>query len=83
MPHLFSQKRDILGILRLYKPYILAGLIIFLLFLHIFILIFGEKSLMVLFDLREEKQILEKSVRFYQVQNAYLNKEILEIKGVK
>lgn len=83
MSKLFQNKPNIWGLIRLYRPYILFAVIVFLLFLHIFNLIFGEKSFIVLSDLQEQKKELEASVKFYQMQNTYLNKEILEIRGVK
>ena len=81
MPKVFNEKISIISKIRLYKPYIIAILVLIGIFIYIFILLFGNKSLFVLLELQEEQKELQESVKFYQKQNAYLQKEIFEIAG--
>ena len=81
MPKIINEKVSIIDKIRLYKPYIIASVVIIGIFIYIFILLFGNKSLFVLLELKEEKKALQESVKFYQKQNAYLQKEIFEIAG--
>ncbi|RAX54658.1 hypothetical protein CCY99_02525 [Helicobacter sp. 16-1353] len=83
MAKLFEEKLSIWDKIRLYRPYILLIIALMMLFVYIFILIFGNKSVFVLLELREEKKELETSVKFYERQNAFLQKEIFEISGGK
>lgn len=66
---------------RLYRAYIIAGIILFLLLFHIFSLLLGEKSLIVLLELRKEEERLNKNINFYKNKNASLQKEIFELIG--
>ena len=66
---------------RLYLPYFIALVVLALVLWHIFDLLIGDKSLMVLLTLWEQEDLLEGSVRFYKEQNAYLQKEIFELVG--
>ncbi|RDU57575.1 hypothetical protein [Helicobacter sp. MIT 99-5507] len=81
MPKIINEKISIIDKIRLYKPYIIAAIVVIGIFIYIFILLFGNKSLFVLLELKEEQKELQKSVQFYQKQNAYLQKEIFEIAG--
>lgn len=81
MQRVVEKKLGAIDKIRLYRPYIIALATILGIFIYIFTLIFGNKSLVVLLELREEKARLEESVKFYQKQNAYLQKEIFEIVG--
>lgn len=81
MPKIINEKISIIDKIRLYKPYIIAAIVVIGIFVYIFILLFGNKSLFVLLELKEEQKELQKSVQFYQKQNAYLQKEIFEIAG--
>lgn len=83
MSKLFEEKLSIFDKIRLYRPYILLVIALIMLFIYIFILLFGNKSIFVLLQLREEKKELETSVKFYQRQNATIQKEIFEISGGK
>lgn len=83
MSKLFEEKLSIFDKIRLYRPYILLVIALIMLFIYIFILLFGNKSIFVLLQLREEKKELEASVKFYQRQNATIQKEIFEISGGK
>lgn len=67
--------------LRLYLPYIIMGILLSLLLWHIFDLLIGNKSLIVLLELQEQEDALKSSIKFYQRQNAYLQKEIFELIG--
>lgn len=80
---IFEEKLSIWDRVRLYRPYILLAVVLVMLFIYIFTLIFGNKSIFVMLELREEKKELEGSVEFYQRQNAMLQKEIFEISGGK
>lgn len=75
------KKPTILDTIKIYKPYILWSIIFILLVWHMFNLIIGDKGILVLKDLREQEQTLQKDVRQYQIQNASLQKEIFEIVG--
>lgn len=66
---------------RLYLPYIIVGILLSLLLWHIFDLLIGNKSLIVLLELQEQESALEDSIKFYERQNAYLQKEIFELIG--
>lgn len=66
---------------RLYFPYIILGILLILLLWHIFDLLVGNKSLIVLIELHEREAVLEDSIKFYQRQNAFLQKEIFELIG--
>lgn len=66
---------------RLYLPYIIIGILLSLLLWHIFDLLIGNKSLIVLLELQEQESALEDSIKFYQRQNAFLQKEIFELIG--
>lgn len=66
---------------RLYFPYFIALVVLALILWHIFDLLIGDKSLMVLLTLWEQEDLLEASVKFYKQQNAYLQKEIFELVG--
>ncbi|MBR7118535.1 MAG: hypothetical protein IKC84_04110 [Helicobacteraceae bacterium] len=81
MPKIIDEKISIIDKIRLYKPYVIAAMVIVGIFIYIFILLFGNKSLFVLLELKEEQKELQESVKFYQKQNAYLQKEIFEIAG--
>lgn len=83
MQKLIEGKTKLIDKIRLYRPYILLVIVLVIFFIYIFILIFGNKSVFVLLELREQKKELESSVKFYQGQNAYLQKEIFEIIGDK
>lgn len=83
MSKLFEEKLSIFDKIRLYRPYIFLVIALIMLFIYIFILLFGNKSIFVLLQLREEKKELEASVKFYQRQNATIQKEIFEISGGK
>lgn len=78
---IIEEKISLFDKIKLYKTYIIAAAVIMGIFVYIFILLFGNKSLFVLLELREEQKELEESVKFYQKQNAYLQKEIFEIAG--
>lgn len=67
--------------LAMYFPYFIALVVLALVLWHIFDLLIGEKSLMVLLTLWEQEDLLEGSVKFYKQQNAYLQKEIFELVG--
>lgn len=67
--------------MRLYLPYIIVGILLGLLLWHIFDLLIGNKSLIVLLELQEQEDALKNSIKFYQRQNAYLQKEIFELIG--
>ena len=81
MSELFEEKTNLLDKIKLYKPYIIIIAIIVGIFVYIFFLLFGNKSLFVLLEIKEEQKELQESVRFYKKQNAYLQKEIFEITG--
>lgn len=66
---------------RLYLPYIIIGILLSLLLWHIFDLLIGNKSLIVLLELQEQESALQDSIKFYQRQNAFLQKEIFELIG--
>lgn len=66
---------------KLYFPYFIALIVLALVLWHIFDLLIGDKSLMVLLTLWEQEDLLEGSVKFYKQQNAYLQKEIFELVG--
>lgn len=66
---------------RLYLPYIIVGILLSLLLWHIFDLLIGNKSLIVLLELQTQEDALKNSIKFYQRQNAYLQKEIFELIG--
>ena len=66
---------------RLYLPYIIVGILLSLLLWHIFDLLIGNKSLIVLLELQEQESALKDSIKFYERQNAYLQKEIFELIG--
>lgn len=66
---------------RLYFPYLIIGILLALLLWHIFDLLIGNKSLVVLLELYEQENALQESIKFYQRQNAYLQKEIFELIG--
>lgn len=76
-----SLKERITQNLALYLPYFIALVVLALVLWHIFDLLIGDKSLMVLLTLWEQEDLLEGSVRFYKEQNAYLQKEIFELVG--
>lgn len=78
---IIEEKISLFDKIKLYKTHIVAVAVIMGIFVYIFILLFGNKSLFVLLELREEQKELEESVKFYQKQNAYLQKEIFEIAG--
>lgn len=67
--------------MRLYLPYIVIGILLSLLLWHIFDLLIGNKSLIVLLELQEQESALENSIKFYMRQNAFLQKEIFELIG--
>lgn len=69
--------------IKLYRFYIFLGCIVILSIIYLYIILFGNKSVMVLLDLREQEKELSDSIKFYQRQNAYLQKEIFEIRGNK
>lgn len=75
------KKPTLLDTIKLYKLYILWSIILVLLIWHTFDLIMGDKGILVLRNLREQEQTLQKDVRQYQIQNAALQKEIFEIVG--
>lgn len=81
MQKLFEEKQSLFDKIKLYKPYIVITIVLVGVFAYIFVLLFGNKSLFVLFELREQQKELQESVKFYQKQNAYLQKEIFEIVG--
>lgn len=85
MQDILLKNRGILGRFRqwtrLYLPYIVVGILLSLLLWHIFDLLIGNKSLIVLFELKEQEEALEGSIKFYQRQNAFLQKEIFELIG--
>ncbi|MGX2981920.1 hypothetical protein [Helicobacter sp. 23-1045] len=66
---------------KLYFPYFIALILLSLMLWHIFDLLIGDKSLMVLLTLWEQEDALQESVRFYKEQNAFLQKEIFELVG--
>lgn len=74
-------KDRLLQSIRLYFPYLVALVLLALVLWHIFDLLIGDKSLMVLLTLWEQEDLLEESVKFYKRQNAYLQKEIFELIG--
>lgn len=76
-----SFKDRLLQSIRLYFPYFIALILLALVLWHIFDLLIGDKSLMVLLTLWEQEDLLEESVKFYKRQNAYLQKEIFELVG--
>lgn len=76
-----SFKQKVAQNYRLYFPYFIALVVLALVLWHIFDLLIGEKSLMVLLTLWEQEDLLEGSVKFYKQQNAYLQKEIFELVG--
>lgn len=80
---LFREKPSWIGKFKLYKPYIFSAIAIIGLFAYIFVLLFGNKSFIVLMELREYEKELQQSVDFYQQQNAYLQKEIFELSREK
>ncbi|RDU64658.1 hypothetical protein [Helicobacter sp. MIT 14-3879] len=78
---LLTKKPTLFDMIRLYKPYILAMIVLILFLWHIFDLLIGNKSLLVLLELREQEKELQESIKFYQRQNAVLQKEIFELVG--
>ncbi len=81
MSELFEEKPGLFDKIKLYRPYIIIAIVMLGIFTYIFVLLFGNKSLFVLLELKEEQKELQESVKFYQKQNAYLQKEIFEIVG--
>lgn len=81
MDSLKSSKPSLIDKFRLYRFYILLIVIIILSIIYLYMILFGNKSVMVLIDLREQEKELNDSIKFYQRQNAYLQKEIFEIRG--
>lgn len=76
-----SFKEKVAQTYKLYFPYFIALIVLALVLWHIFDLLIGDKSLMVLLTLWEQEDLLEGSVKFYKQQNAYLQKEIFELVG--
>lgn len=76
---LIENKNKILNFFKLYKFYIFLFIFICFLFTHLFLLVFGDKSITVLLDLKEEERNLQNSIEFYMKQNALLQKELFEI----
>ncbi len=81
MAELIKDKQTLLDNIRLYRPYILFVIAVIILFAYIFTIVFGDKSIVVLLELRKQEKDLQNSVVFYQKQNAYLQKEIFELSG--
>lgn len=76
-----SFKDKVTQSIRLYFPYFIALVVLGLILWHIFDLLIGDKSLMVLLTLWEQEDLLQESIKFYRRQNAYLQKEIFELIG--
>ncbi|MDE6885536.1 MAG: hypothetical protein K2P17_00620 [Helicobacteraceae bacterium] len=81
MSDLLQKKPTLRQTLRLYRPYVLAIIALIMLLWHIFDLLVGQKSLVVLLELRAQERELEQSIKFYKRQNATLQKEIFELIG--
>lgn len=81
MNKLFKQKPSLFDKIKLYKIYIYIFIALVLFISYLFVILFGNKSVLVLLELKEEERELEQSVKFYEQQNAYLQKEIFEIGG--
>lgn len=79
--NLLPKKPTLLDNIKLYKPYILISIVLLLILWHIFELLIGNKSVLVLLELREQEKELQNNVEFYQKQNAALQREIFEIVG--
>lgn len=79
--NLLPKKPTLLDNIKLYKPYILIAIVLLLLLWHIFELLIGNKSVLVLLELLEQEKELQNNVEFYQKQNSALQREIFEIVG--
>ena len=78
---LVENKNKVINFFKLYKFYIFLFIFICFFLTHLFLLLFGNKSIMVFLDLKEQEKSLQNSIEFYMKQNSLLQKELFEIQN--
>lgn len=81
--NIFSKYRWLIRAIYVNRVLIVIFLVLFLLGAYSGYLLFGTNSLEVLLSVRNKKTILQEEVRVLQSQNAKLQKQFFELKGLE
>lgn len=81
--NIFSRYRWLVRAIYVNRVLIVIFLVLFLLGAYSGYLLFGTNSLEVLLSVRNKKTILQEEVRVLQSQNAKLQKQFFELKGLE